>query len=90
MASKKYLELKSHSVEDLNVELSKAKSEYAQMRFDNYVKGIDSVARIREARKDIARINTELRRRALESQEGGEKRMPRLSRRQRLRLKNSN
>ena len=65
MASKKYLELQGHSDEDLKVELTSAQREYQQMRFDNYTKGIESATKIRELRRDIARLNTEIRRREL-------------------------
>ena len=35
------------------------------MRFDHAIKGLDNPLSIRDVRKDIARLNTELRRREL-------------------------
>lgn len=89
MASKKYLELQGHSDEDLNVELSSARREYQQMRFDNYTKGIESATSIRTLRRDIARIQTEIRRRELTSLNDGAGRAARKTRRARLLAKQS-
>lgn len=83
MASSKYVELQGHSDEDLTVELNSARREYQQMRFDNYTKGIESAAKIRELRRDIARIKTEVRRRELAAMNDGAGRARRLSRRAR-------
>ena len=87
MASKKFIDLQGHSDEDLSVELKEARREYQQMRFDNYTKGIASVASIRTLRRDIARINTEMRRRELAAMNDGAGRAPRLSRRARIQNK---
>ena len=89
MASKKYLELQGHSDEDLAVELKSARREYQQMRFDNYTKGIESVGAIRTLRRDIARINTEIRRRELALLNDGAGRPSRATRRARLQAKQS-
>ena len=82
MPTKKYLELQGHSDEDLRVELQGAQREYRQMRFDHYTKGIDDPSRIRELRRDIARLQTESRRREL-GELGTPGRAGSLSRRQR-------
>ena len=88
MASKKYLELQGHSDDDLAVELTSARREYQQMRFDNYTKGIESVASIRTLRRDIARIETEIRRRELATAaENGLARQRKRTRRARLQAK---
>ncbi len=84
MASAKYLELQGHSDEDLSVELASARREYQQMRFDNYTKGIESVSAIRTLRRDIARINTEIRRREIANSPELAARAGRRSRRARL------
>ena len=89
MASKKYLELQGHSDDDLRVELGAARREYQQMRFDNYTKGIESIAKIRELRRDIARINTEIRRRELNALHGEAGRPRKLTRRRRHQAKNA-
>ena len=89
MASSKYVELQGHSDEDLTVELNSARREYQQMRFDNYTKGIESAAKIRELRHDIARIKTEVRRRELAAMNDGAGRARRLSRRARTQANQS-
>ena len=89
MASKKYLELQGHSDEDLKVELTSARREFQQMRFDNYTKGIESAASIRTLRRDIARIQTEIRRRELATDNDGAGRVARRTRRARLLAKQS-
>lgn len=63
MASKKYLELQEFSDADLGAELSAAELEYQKMQFDHATKGIDNPLSLKEMRRDIARLNTEIRRR---------------------------
>ena len=59
MKSSKFLEeLKSKSVEELNKELVAAKKELFNLRFQNATNQLDNTARIKEVRKNIARINT--------------------------------
>lgn len=87
MATKKFLELQGHSDEDLRVELASAAREYQQLRFDHYTKGVQSVSRIRELRRDIARIKTENRRRELAALNEGQGRTPKATRRARLQAK---
>ncbi|MEO1259645.1 MAG: 50S ribosomal protein L29 [Bacteroidota bacterium] len=65
MASKKYLELQDFSDADLKTELEGIEAEYAKMRFDHNVQGLDNPMDLRELRKDVARIKTEIRRREL-------------------------
>ena len=65
MASKKYLELQDFSDADLLTELEGIEAEYAKMRFDHNVQGLDNPMDLRELRKDVARIKTEIRRREL-------------------------
>ena len=59
MKTSKYLEeLKSQSVADLNAQLVEAKKELFNLRFQNATNQLDNTSRIREVRKNIARIQT--------------------------------
>ncbi len=65
MASKKYLELQEFADADLLTELEGAEADYQKMLFDHAVKGVDNPMQLRDLRRDIARIKTEIRRREL-------------------------
>ena len=59
MKSSKFVEeLKNKSVEELNKDLVAAKKELFNLRFQNATNQLDNTARIKEVRKNIARINT--------------------------------
>ena len=59
MKSNKFVEeLKNKSVEELNQELVAAKKELFNLRFQNGTNQLDNTARIKEVRKNIARIQT--------------------------------
>ena len=59
MKSNKFVEeLKNKSVEELNKELVAAKKELFNLRFQNATNQLDNTARIKEVRKNIARIQT--------------------------------
>ncbi len=59
MKSNKFVEeLKNKSVEELNQELVSAKKELFNLRFQNATNQLDNTARIKEVRKNIARIQT--------------------------------
>ena len=59
MKSYKFVEeLKNKSVEELNQELVTAKKELFNLRFQNATNQLDNTARIKEVRKNIARIQT--------------------------------
>ncbi len=59
MKSGKFVEeLKNKSVEELNKDLVAAKKELFNLRFQNATNQLDNTARIKEVRKNIARINT--------------------------------
>lgn len=59
MKSNKYVdELKAKSAQELNVELVNAKKELFNLRFQNATNQLDNTARIKEVRKNIARIQT--------------------------------
>ena len=51
-------ELKGKSVEELNEELVAAKKELFNLRFQNATNQLDNTSRIKEVRKNIARIRT--------------------------------
>lgn len=65
MASNKFLELQEFSDADLVSELDSTEAEYQKMRFDHAVKGLDNPMELREMKKDVARLKTEIRRRQL-------------------------
>lgn len=59
MKSSKFVEeLRGKSVAQLNEELVAAKKELFNLRFQNATNQLDNTARIKEVRKNIARINT--------------------------------
>ena len=59
MKTSKYLEeLKSKSVADLNAQLVDANKEPFNLRFQNATNQLDNTGRIKEVRKNIARIQT--------------------------------
>ncbi len=59
MKTSKYLEeLRSQSVADLNAQLVEAKKELFNLRFQNATNQLTNTSRIREVRRNIARIQT--------------------------------
>ena len=59
MKMNKYVEdLKAKSAAELNNELVDAKKELFNLRFQNATNQLDNTARIKEVRKNIARIQT--------------------------------
>ena len=59
MKSTKYVEsLRGKSAAELNEELVAAKKELFNLRFQNATNQLDNTVRIREVRKNIARIQT--------------------------------
>ena len=59
MKSNKFVEeLKNKTVEELNQELVAAKKELFNLRFQNATNQLDNTARIKEVRRNIARIQT--------------------------------
>ena len=67
MPSKKTLELREFSVEDLKNEIGETETQYQKMKFDHAIKGLDDPLALREVRRDLARLKTEARRRVLEA-----------------------
>ncbi|MCR4740213.1 MAG: 50S ribosomal protein L29 [Lachnospiraceae bacterium] len=59
MKTNTYLdELKSKSAKELNEDLVAAKKELFNLRFQNATNQLDNTSRIREVRRNIARIQT--------------------------------
>ena len=59
MKTSAYLnELRSQSVADLKAQLVDAKKELFNLRFQNATNQLDNTSRIKEVRKNIARIQT--------------------------------
>ena len=59
MKSKKYLDaLRDKTQDELTIDLTTAKKELFNLRFQNATNQLDNTARIREVRKNIARIQT--------------------------------
>ena len=59
MKTKNYVnELNSKSLEQLNEELVSAKKELFNLRFQNATSQLDNTSRIKEVRRNIARIQT--------------------------------
>ena len=57
-SSKLVEELRGKSVEELNKDLVAAKKELFNLRFQNATNQLDNTARIKEVRRNIARIQT--------------------------------
>ncbi len=51
-------ELRVKTADELNIELVNAKKELFNLRFQNATNQLDNTARIKEVRKNIARIQT--------------------------------
>ena len=59
MKSNKYLEdLRTKSAAELDAELTAAKKELFNLRFQNATNQLDNTSRIKEVRRNIARIQT--------------------------------
>ncbi len=82
MATKKYLEVIDLSDEDLRKELSEAKEDFVKLKFDHSVTGLENPLSLRSLRRDIARLNTEIRRREIVAMTEAE-----IAKRDRLRLR---
>ncbi|MFZ1678451.1 MAG: 50S ribosomal protein L29 [Saprospiraceae bacterium] len=65
MATKKFIELGEMSDADLKAELTQMNGQYHKLRFDHTIKGLDNPVTLRSTRRDIARIQTEMRRREM-------------------------
>jgi large subunit ribosomal protein L29 len=58
-------EIRELSAEDLSAKLKEAREELFNLRFQMATSQLDNTARVRQVKKDIARIQTEMRAREL-------------------------
>lgn len=65
MANSKNLEIKGLSDAELIDELASMEREYQKFQFDHAIKGLDNPLSLKEMRRDIARVKTEMRSREL-------------------------
>ncbi len=72
MATEKFLKVKDMSEADLTSELEQIRAQYQKMKFEHAVKGLDNPISLREVRRDIARLETEARRREVEKMDEGQ------------------
>ena len=61
MAIEKLKDLSSLSMDDLKADIKSTELMYQKMLFEHSVKGLDDPLELRTVRRNIARINTELR-----------------------------
>ncbi|MBR3690460.1 MAG: 50S ribosomal protein L29 [Eggerthellaceae bacterium] len=61
----KAAEIRELSAEDLQVKLKEAREELFNLRFQMATSQLDNTARVKQVKKDIARIQTEMRAREL-------------------------
>ena len=64
----KNTKLKDMTSPELEKELSELKSELFKLRFSLATNGLDNPLKVKEVRKNIARVKTELRQRELKNQ----------------------
>ena len=67
MSKMKKVKLEEKSSPELEKELSELKSELFKLRFSLATNGLDNPLKVKEVRKDIARVKTELRKRELKA-----------------------
>lgn len=65
MPSKKYIELQEFTIDELANELKETQGQYQKLEFDHTLKGLENPLALKEVRRDIARMKTELRRREI-------------------------
>lgn len=61
----KYAEIREKSADDLQAALKEARAELFNLRFQMATSQLDNTARVKQIKKDIARIQTEMRAREL-------------------------
>ena len=70
MPNKLMMEIAGMDIESLVTELAAVKQEAFNLRFRNATGQLDSPSKLRDARRQIARINTVLRQREIAAAEG--------------------
>lgn len=63
MATKKYQELQEINDNDLIDTLTETETAYQKLTFDHAIRGLDNPLELRDLRRDVARLKTEIRRR---------------------------
>ncbi|MFZ1751565.1 MAG: 50S ribosomal protein L29 [Saprospiraceae bacterium] len=67
MATKKFLELQDMTVDSINAELNQTQIDLNRMMFDHGSKGLQHPLELKATRKDVARLQTELRAREIKA-----------------------
>lgn len=67
MPTKKHIELKEMSDADLKDELKQINVQYQKLSFDHTIKGLDNPIILKNTKRDVARVQTEIRRREVEA-----------------------
>jgi large subunit ribosomal protein L29 len=65
MASKQFLELQDLSDDDIRAELREVEGQYQKLKFDHAIRGLENPLILRQVRRNLARLKTEIRRREL-------------------------
>lgn len=65
MATNKFIEVQQWSDEELLNEIENREKQYQQAKFDHAVRGLENPLKLKEERKDIARLYTEKRAREI-------------------------
>ncbi len=65
MASKQFIELQELSDDDIRAELREVESQYQKLKFDHAIRGLENPLVLRQVRRNVARLKTEVRRREL-------------------------
>jgi large subunit ribosomal protein L29 len=70
---KSKVDLKEYNTKDLKENLQSRKRDYVKMRLDHAVSPLENPMRLKNGRKEIARIHTELRQREINGQKNEQK-----------------
>ncbi len=65
MASKQFIELQDLSDDDIRAELREVESQFQKLKFDHAIRGLENPLVLRQVRRNIARLKTEIRRREI-------------------------
>lgn len=66
MATKQFQKLQEFNDAELVSELEQTRAQYQKLTFDHAIKGLDNPIALRDIRRDIARLQSEIRRREVE------------------------
>lgn len=65
MATKKFQELQDSNDTDVKDMLVETEAAYQKLTFDHAIRGLDNPLELRDLRRDVARLKTEVRRREI-------------------------